>query len=413
MKSIRHIGRCERGAIVVQVSVAMLVLMAFNVFVIDYGVMWISRRQAQNAADAGALAGGVALNYDDVSTPSTGVAAAIATQVAQSNLVWQQAGVATASLTCPAGVTGRCVRVDVYRDGAHSNQIPMLFGPILGMTSQGVQASATATAGIGNTTTCLRPIALPDGGFFDNRAPNGEFNHYAEPGGALLANPDVYISPSSAVAGATTISGGYGLQINWLLDTPLLTTPIARRPVGGSAGLESAVVPLALGGVQGVAAFNTNMQTCNGTTISLGDTIDVNTAMSAGTVETAVGNLYSLDSGATYDSTNNRIVNSCAPNCGGSSLSPRFIAIALYDPDQFQLGRATSNWVAAGCASGTPCITVRNIVGFFVHCVNGVACPGADATPHGHFLRYPGSRLTAPPTYTEDASWLASTNLIR
>ena len=32
---------------------------------IDYGVMWSSRRQAQNAADAAALAGAISLAYDD------------------------------------------------------------------------------------------------------------------------------------------------------------------------------------------------------------------------------------------------------------------------------------------------------------------------------------------------------------
>ena len=41
------------------------VLMAFNVFVMDYGVMWMARGQAQNAADAGALAGAIARGYDD------------------------------------------------------------------------------------------------------------------------------------------------------------------------------------------------------------------------------------------------------------------------------------------------------------------------------------------------------------
>ena len=48
--------RSEQGAVFVQVGISIFVLMAFNVFVLDYGVMWVSRRQAQNAADAAALA---------------------------------------------------------------------------------------------------------------------------------------------------------------------------------------------------------------------------------------------------------------------------------------------------------------------------------------------------------------------
>ena len=45
------------GAIIIHVAFALMALLAFTSFVIDYGVMWVSRAQAQNVADAGALAG--------------------------------------------------------------------------------------------------------------------------------------------------------------------------------------------------------------------------------------------------------------------------------------------------------------------------------------------------------------------
>ena len=48
--------RTERGAIIIQVAVALLGLTLLSAFVIDNGVRWASRGQAQNAADAGALA---------------------------------------------------------------------------------------------------------------------------------------------------------------------------------------------------------------------------------------------------------------------------------------------------------------------------------------------------------------------
>ena len=54
----------ERGAIIIHVALALLALLAFSAFVVDYGAMWVSRRQAQNAADAGALAGAIALMKD-------------------------------------------------------------------------------------------------------------------------------------------------------------------------------------------------------------------------------------------------------------------------------------------------------------------------------------------------------------
>src|SRR5215212_3384720 len=52
------------GAVLVHVAVAIIGLLAFCALVVDYGTMWVSRRQAQNAADAAALAGAVSLAFD-------------------------------------------------------------------------------------------------------------------------------------------------------------------------------------------------------------------------------------------------------------------------------------------------------------------------------------------------------------
>ena len=157
--------RSEKGAVFVQVGMAVFVLMAFNVFVLDYGIMWMSRRQAQNAADAGAFAGAVARNYDDFDDPPSpsGRAAQSATQAAAANLIWNQSGASDVSFGCPPGMSGRCVQVNVFRNGSFgSTPLPTVFGPILGVTSQGVQATATAQAVNANATNCLRPFAFPD-----------------------------------------------------------------------------------------------------------------------------------------------------------------------------------------------------------------------------------------------------------
>src|SRR5262245_29907584 len=68
-------GKSEGGAIIIHVAFALLALIAFSAFVIDMGVMWVSRRQAQNAADAGALAGAVALLRDGSSSTEAGKSA--------------------------------------------------------------------------------------------------------------------------------------------------------------------------------------------------------------------------------------------------------------------------------------------------------------------------------------------------
>src|SRR6266513_4961135 len=62
-------GKCERGAILIQVAISIVALTAFTAFVVDYGVLWVARGQAQNAADAGALAGAIARAFDDTAEP--------------------------------------------------------------------------------------------------------------------------------------------------------------------------------------------------------------------------------------------------------------------------------------------------------------------------------------------------------
>src|SRR5687767_117050 len=79
-------ARSERGAVLVQVAIALVGLTAFSAFVIDYGVMWVSRRQAQNSADAGALAGAVSMGFVDMGNQALARQSAI--DVASENRIW-------------------------------------------------------------------------------------------------------------------------------------------------------------------------------------------------------------------------------------------------------------------------------------------------------------------------------------
>jgi len=399
MRARLRIPRSEQGAVFVQVGISLFVLMAFNVFVLDYGMMWIGRSQAQNAADAGALAGALARGYDDFDDPpsSGGLAADSAEGVAAANLVWQQAGTPVVSFNCPAGVTGRCVKVEVYRDGTNgSTALPTLFGPILGITSQKVKASATGIVGNGNATDCFRPIAFADA-WLDNRddPPAGpEFWRYAEPGpGTPVVNADVYTAPSATQAGRTTVSTDLGERIIWDMDeaTTSPTTPITR----------DLVVALTL---PGAGSFQSKVENCSGNLVQLGQTLAVEIPP-AGDTNNAFNNLMAQDPTVIWNTGANRIDNSCAPGC--APISPRLIPIALYDPDRFQLGRATDDWISVGCLTDDPCITVTNIVGFFVHGAFG------GYGPHGHILKYPGTSSSTAPTFVDDASWLVTAHLIR
>ena len=125
----------ERGAILIQVAVASIVLIAFSMFVVDYGIMWVSRGQAQNAADAGALAGAVALAFDDFDNRADdGPAKQAAQQFALLNKVFGEdpdVQVATDVIFYPGNedeVSGRVCRRHLYSGGRLPHESKRLMG---------------------------------------------------------------------------------------------------------------------------------------------------------------------------------------------------------------------------------------------------------------------------------------------
>jgi Flp pilus assembly protein TadG len=142
----------DRGAILVHAAFALLAVTAFTTFVVDHGVYYLARREIQNAADAGALAAASAIFYDSATLAA---AKDHAVTIARKNLVYgQEPSVGETDVTFPAcppnaPSAGTCVRVDAYRSLARANPLPMFFGPLVGLTSQDVQATAMALAPTG------------------------------------------------------------------------------------------------------------------------------------------------------------------------------------------------------------------------------------------------------------------------
>ena len=143
-----HRRHPERGSIFIPVAVALLGLLTFGAYTIDQGVMLASRGQAQNAADAGALAAATYLAFDAPGDQAGAQAVAVAT--AQRNHVWgTPPDVTLADVTfppCPPGAPGppdTCVRVDVFRNQRPGgNPLPSHFAFLAGVTNQGVRATA-------------------------------------------------------------------------------------------------------------------------------------------------------------------------------------------------------------------------------------------------------------------------------
>lgn len=358
--------RTERGAVLIFVAVALVGLMAFASIVVDYGAMWVARGQAQNAADAGALAGAVSLAH----TQGTQHAHDAAVAVTKDNHIFGRGAfdpeiVVTVPLVCPTPYNiptpvQACVKVDVQRQ-----DLPTFFARLLGMASQGVRATATAMAGAGNQTNCLKPWLIPDKWTELSTPPNQTF----DPG------TDIYIAPAPGNEATMT---GWDLQdVGTILtlkegDSHDVIAPSDFYEIGPANTYEEAITGCHI-------------------TAKLGEQIETRPGKRSGPTKHGVEDLIALDKNATWNGS--AIV-------GGDpqyQLSPRIVPIAMFSPPEYYAGDKQS---------GTFPLTLVNMMGFFVMSVD------KDSTVTGVIINYPalntGGFEAAGP-----ASFLKTTILIR
>jgi Flp pilus assembly protein TadG len=435
-KSAKKSIRSERGAALIHVGIAMFVLVAMSAFVLDFGVMWMARRQAQNAADAGALAGAIARGFDETTDPpaSNGLAYNSALTAAQANTVFNQAGGVVVTWTCPSYVptTSRCVRVDVHRDGtAGSNALPVFFANMFGVTTQPVQATATAWVGGGTTTECLRPFAVVDkwNDIVNPTLTPAEFERWVTSGptkGSELATHDIYTPPDSSSAGTgyrvTPAPGDVGAQV-------FLKTGNNPQSAAGSV-VPGWSLPVRLpdgdgGYLTGAQSFSEGIKHCTGNPVSIGDYLPAENGVMQGPtrsgVQQDVDSLVNQDPNATWDTAQKAVTGSCAPGC--AEFSPRIVPIGVLDIDEFQWRSSTNNWTTPwvpgtgpgsgstfSCPGGatTGCIRIVNIIGFFVE-----AMESGSGDVRGRLVRYPGTFTTGSTTVAAPAAFLNVIQLIR
>jgi Flp pilus assembly protein TadG len=357
----------ERGAILIQVGVAILVMSAFSMFVIDYGVAWISRSQAQNSADAGAIAGATALALDDFGDRTdTGPAKLAAREFALRHVVWGEAPdveMATdvrfypnAPAEFPALCSGDdCVRVDVYRNQARGNALPVFFGWLVGLTQQGVRASAIAQAARGNASECLKPWAVLDKWM----EPTGIWNQDSE----FDPKKDIYIAPTANKVGTTyTLARDLGLKLTLKEGD----SQNAKEKFG--AGWYSPVV-LDKNGAGGEGGYGPAISGCVGVTYKIGDTLPVENGGMVGPTKHGVDDLVALDPDASWDPVEKKVVDSCVGppyTCSkpGYKQSPRIVALPVintrmaYDEVHKEDGKQVG--------AGNMTVKIVAILGFFV-----------------------------------------------
>jgi len=401
-------GSGERGAVLVQTAISLLTLTALMTFVVDHGVLWVARGQAQTAADAGALAGATALAFDDVNN-ATSVPLNSATLTALcasksggcptaapfANPVWSRQTGGSSGVevlfTCPPGFSGKCVRVNVYRDGSNTSvALPTFFGPLLGITSQGVRATASARVVNANATNCLRPFAIPDK--WTENVTAGTYDHW-NTDGTEQSPHDVYIPP--------TESGWTGYKYpNNVGDLVTLIPGSTNDPTIAGNGWSLMIdLPDGNGGWETGDNNTENIATCIGRTVRTGQYLPTENG-GTGQIHHYTQNLINQDSSATWDSTNKRVITSNPKN-------PRVVPIAVFDVEEYQHRKVNSDRTPCTAAGiGGQCVKIVNILGFFV------LDEPSNGTVRGYLDSDPGQFVAGPPI-PDGASFLKVIQLVR
>lgn len=403
--------RRERGAVLVHVAVAMMGLLAFSALTIDLGSLWVARAQAQNAADAGALAGAVALAY--VNPTDTDAAQAAAATIAQQHQIWGQT-VAPASLqmvagACPTGspaVPGTCLQVRISRGTASGTPLPVFFSRLFGVNATDVTASASAKVMLGNAAPCLRPLAIVDrwDDRYDSSAPidgvwtdDDFYDGYDVTGTPNLppGTGDAYVPPSPSGAGTgVTVADLVGRQITRVQFDPALALPLRGDSLLSldlpRPGFEGGTLEAQL------ARYEANFESCSGVPTSLeAPAAAFHAHRSRYTVDPLVA-LIDSDPSARWDSAQGTVVGSAF------NVSPRIITIAVVDPEVISQQNRSEPLAVTG--------PIRNFVGFFVESAGG-SVSAAEVT--GVIVPTAGRFDGAAPMVSETAAFLRTVALVR
>ncbi|MEO6223191.1 MAG: pilus assembly protein TadG-related protein [Vicinamibacterales bacterium] len=422
----------QRGTVLIQVAVALLALLALSSFVFDSGVMWVSRGQSQNAADAGALSGAISLAFNSPADQAAARARAIA--MAQANQVWNQAPIVTnADVTfpvCPPGIPGpqdNCIKVDVFRNQARGNALPTFFAKLAGVVNQGAVATATAQVVTGDTTNCLRPWAVVDrwqefGPEGPAPLPSSTFDRYSTgQGNSPPRENDLYIPPSQRGGTGYTLPADLGRQFG-----------IKMGASGGneisSGWFRTLDLPRADTTQLGNNTVQNNILSCNGLPASFAN---ANTVCPASipnnwddTAYWAARGCYRVQTGATVGSTRNSIQSLVARDSGarwsngtitGSQFdppasSPRVVPVGVMDIDSYLSLDPTGN-------NGV--LRMVNIFGFFIEGMGNIDRNTGAITLAANGQSVIGRIMTLPATASGNstlpgnASFLVTVRLVR
>src|SRR3954462_6288562 len=311
---ILHLGRDERGMSLVFVSVAFMAALSATTLAIDVGMFMNSRSQAQNAADAGALAGAVALyyiNFDDRSNSGPAVLSAINTST-NNRVAGDSVSVQPADVTFPLSPSGQNnrVQVQVFRTTVRNNPVPTLMGTFFGLRNVDVAAIATAEVSPANAETCVMPFTIPDKWIEKQTGPWDPMDSF-DPG-------DVYV-PLRPSPDPNTNYTGYDAVRDKGLEVILKASNETKVTA-------SWYNPWDLPGSTGASDYRDNIAGCNSALLHPGETMTPEPGNMVGPTAQGMRDRIALDPNAHWEVGCNCVQGS------NSRISPRVVIIPTYDP---------------------------------------------------------------------------------
>ena len=341
MNRLTRLRRDESGMTYVFIGLSFMAFLSASMLAIDVGMLMTARSQAQNSADAGALAGATALVYDSYTdrtatgpAKTSAINAAVANQVISGTVAVDANDISFP--TDPSGEPNR-VKVSVYRKAARGNPVSTLIARYFGMMTADIGATATAEAAPANAMQCVKPFTIPDKWVEKQTPPwdeNDTFDVYDNKG-KPLANPDIYIPAGQSGYTGYDQTRDRGLMLTIRAGTGNNITP-------------SFYFSIALGDVTGGAEYRWNIANCNTTVYHPGDLLTSEPGNMVGPTVQGAQDLIDRDPSAYWDTSTNTVKGSAY-----GQHSPRIFPLPLYDPVYYDTGKRngrnadlkTANWI--------------------------------------------------------------------
>lgn len=334
MRTLRKFLNDESGVTAIHVVCSIVMIFAFAVVTIDMSLIQLAKTQLQNAADAAAIAGAIAM-VEAEGDQAAGISGAIACAGLNTAVqdVERQVAITAADVTFPENAQ---IRVETHRTQATGDPVRLYFlkvlDPVLNNLGD-VSAVASASVFPVNGTDCLKPWCFPDkwdDADNDSLYDEGEFY-----------DPEIT---------------GYRVPDHVGQEIILkLNNANASPRMGWFYAVDFAPINTGDPVITGADIYREWIWTCEPFMVSVGDQLQIEPGNMIGPTGQGVADLIDLDPNAYWDASTGTVKGSDFPT------SPRIINVATFDPS---VGMQTD-------VNGKDYLTVVKLVVVFLEDIDG------------------------------------------